>query len=105
LRSRCNATSWSRQARSASRESSLLSSGSPPGIFLIFIGLNRIGLGGGSWAALLCVAVGAAVAVAIKALGARLRHGPPDRSRHFDRAATPDTFRDSYAHHLAAAAS
>ena len=45
----------------------------PPGAFLIFIGLDRIGLGGGAWASLVCVAAGALIAVAvpvtIRALG------------------------------------
>jgi len=48
-------------------------SGHPPGVFLVFIGLDRIGLGGGAWAAIACVAVGALIAVAvpvtIRALG------------------------------------
>jgi hypothetical protein len=48
-------------------------SGHPPGAFLVFVGLDRIGLGGGAWAALVCVAVGAlttvAVPVTIRALG------------------------------------
>jgi hypothetical protein len=47
--------------------------GHPPGAFLVFLGLDRIGLGGGGWAALLCVAAGALIAVAvpvtIRALG------------------------------------
>ncbi|RSM64362.1 hypothetical protein DMB66_20935 [Actinoplanes sp. ATCC 53533] len=47
--------------------------GHPPGALLVFVGLDRIGLGGGAWAALACVAVGALVAVAvpvtIRALG------------------------------------
>lgn len=47
--------------------------GHPPGAFLVFIVLDRIGLGGGAWAALVCVAAGAAAAVAvpvtIRALG------------------------------------
>lgn len=33
--------------------------GHPPGALLIFVGLNRIGLGGGTWAGLLCVGGGA----------------------------------------------
>lgn len=45
----------------------------PPGAFLVFLGLDRIGLGGGAWAALVCVAAGALIAVAvpvtIRALG------------------------------------
>lgn len=40
-------------------------SGHPPGAFLVFVGLDRIGLGGGAWAALACVAAGALVAVAV----------------------------------------
>ena len=40
-------------------------SGHPPGVFLVFIGLDRIGLGGGAWAALACVAAGALIAVAV----------------------------------------
>jgi len=47
--------------------------GHPPGAFLVFVGLDRIGLGGGGWAAIVCVAVGALIAVAvpvtIRALG------------------------------------
>ena len=47
--------------------------GHPPGAFLVFIALDRIGLGGGAWAAIACVAVGALIAVAvpvtIRALG------------------------------------
>jgi hypothetical protein len=40
-------------------------SGHPPGAFLVFIGLDRIGLGGGGWAAIACVLAGALVAVAV----------------------------------------
>ena len=47
--------------------------GHPPGALLVFVGLDRIGLGGGAWAALTCVAIGALAAVAvpvtIRALG------------------------------------
>jgi len=39
--------------------------GHPPGALLVFVGLDRVGLGGGTWAALVCVAVGALIAVAI----------------------------------------
>ncbi|WP_305787018.1 hypothetical protein [Symbioplanes lichenis] len=39
--------------------------GHPPGAFLIFIGLDRIGLGGGTWAALVCVAGAGVAAVAV----------------------------------------
>ncbi|HEX6347594.1 hypothetical protein [Umezawaea sp.] len=40
-------------------------SGHPPGALLAFVGLDRIGLSGGAWAALLCVLVGALTAVAV----------------------------------------
>jgi len=40
-------------------------SGHPPGAFLVFIALDRIGLGGGGWAAIACVAAGALCAVAV----------------------------------------
>ena len=40
-------------------------SGHPPGALLTFVWLDRIGLGGGAWAALLCLIVGASAAVAI----------------------------------------
>jgi hypothetical protein len=47
-------------------------SGHPPGALLTFVWLDRIGLGGGAWAGLLCLAVGssaaAAVVVAVRAL-------------------------------------
>jgi hypothetical protein len=39
--------------------------GHPPGAVLVFVLLNRIGLGGGGWAAVACVLVGAAAAVAV----------------------------------------
>ncbi|WP_040807704.1 hypothetical protein [Nocardia concava] len=58
-------------------------SGHPPGALLVFVLLDRIGLGGGAWAGLLCLLVGtsaaAAVPFAIRALG----------SEHRARAATP----------------
>lgn len=41
--------------------------GHPPGAFGIFVLLDRAGLHGGGWAALLCVAVGATVAVSVPA--------------------------------------
>jgi hypothetical protein len=48
--------------------------GHPPGALLVFVGLDRIGLGGGGWAAVVCVLAGATVAVAVpvtlRALGA-----------------------------------
>ncbi|MEV6489381.1 hypothetical protein AB0M20_12240 [Actinoplanes sp. NPDC051633] len=37
----------------------------PPGALLVFVGLDRIGLGGGGWAALTCVLAGALIAVAV----------------------------------------
>jgi hypothetical protein len=40
-------------------------SGHPPGALLTFVWLDRIGLGGGTWAALLCVLVGSSAAAAI----------------------------------------
>ncbi|SDY14674.1 hypothetical protein SAMN05444365_101831 [Micromonospora pattaloongensis] len=47
--------------------------GHPPGALLVFVGLDRVGLGGPDWAAAACVAVGAltavAVPVALRALG------------------------------------
>jgi hypothetical protein len=48
--------------------------GHPPGVLLVFVGLDRVGLPGGAPAALLCVLVGSsagvAVAVTLRALGA-----------------------------------
>jgi methylthioxylose transferase len=47
-------------------------SGHPPGALLTFVWLERIGLGGGAWAGLLCLLVGssaaAAIVVAVRAL-------------------------------------
>ncbi|KXO98803.1 hypothetical protein AXK60_24655 [Tsukamurella pseudospumae] len=40
-------------------------SGHPPGALLTFVGLDRIGLGGGTWAALFCTAAGASAAAAV----------------------------------------
>lgn len=40
-------------------------SGHPPGVLLVFVWLDRIGLGGGAWAGALCVAVGSSAAMAI----------------------------------------
>jgi hypothetical protein len=39
--------------------------GHPPGALLVFTWLDRIGLGGGGWAAVVCVLVGATVAVSV----------------------------------------
>ncbi len=40
-------------------------SGHPPGALLTFVWLDRIGLGGGAWAGLLCLSVGSSAAAAI----------------------------------------
>ena len=40
-------------------------SGHPPGALLTFVWLDRIGLGGGAWAGLLCVLVGSSAAAAV----------------------------------------
>ena len=40
-------------------------SGHPPGALLTFVWLDRIGLGGGAWAALLCLLAGSSIAAAI----------------------------------------
>jgi hypothetical protein len=42
-------------------------SGHPPGALLVFVGLDRAGLGGGGWAGLCCMLVGASVAVTVPA--------------------------------------
>jgi hypothetical protein len=39
--------------------------GHPPGALLVFAGLDRIGLGGGTWAALACILAGASVTVSV----------------------------------------
>ena len=41
--------------------------GHPPGALLVFAGLDRLGLSGGAWAGLLCIAIGALTAVAVPA--------------------------------------
>ncbi|GAA3547359.1 hypothetical protein GCM10022222_33730 [Amycolatopsis ultiminotia] len=53
--------------------------GHPPGATLVFVWLDRIGLGGGAWAAAACVVVGSLVAVAVPATLALL--GRPDAAR------------------------
>ncbi|MFI5889885.1 hypothetical protein ACIA5D_07160 [Actinoplanes sp. NPDC051513] len=40
-------------------------SGHPPGALLVFVGLDRLGLSGGAWTGLLCIAAGALTAVAV----------------------------------------
>lgn len=58
-------------------------SGHPPGALLTFVWLDRLGLGGGAWAGLLCLLVGssaaAAITVAVRALAdeATARAGVP----------------------------
>jgi hypothetical protein len=42
-------------------------SGHPPGATLVFVWLDRIGLGGGAWAATACVAIGCLITVAVPA--------------------------------------
>jgi hypothetical protein len=42
-------------------------SGHPPGATLVFVWLDRIGLGGGAWAATLCVVAGCLITVAVPA--------------------------------------
>jgi hypothetical protein len=49
-------------------------SGHPPGALLVFVGLDRIGLGGAGWAAVVCLAVGAS-AVPAAVLTLRLLAG------------------------------
>ncbi|GAB3444948.1 glycosyltransferase family 39 protein [Streptomonospora sediminis] len=48
--------------------------GHPPGAMLTFVGLDRIGLGGGAWAGVFCIVAGssaaAAILVTLRALGA-----------------------------------
>jgi len=41
--------------------------GHPPGALLVFVGLDRLGLSGGGWAGLVCIAVGGLTAVAVPA--------------------------------------
>ncbi|SNY46928.1 hypothetical protein [Actinoplanes atraurantiacus] len=47
--------------------------GHPPGALLVFVGLDRLGLGGGGWAAVVCIVAGAlataAIMVTLRALG------------------------------------
>lgn len=49
--------------------------GHPPGALLVFVALDRVGLGGGAWAAIVCVLAGASTAVTVpvtlRLLGAR----------------------------------
>jgi hypothetical protein len=54
-------------------------SGHPPGATLVFVWLDRIGLGGGAWAATACVVVGCLIAVAVPATLSLL--GRPDAAR------------------------
>ncbi|MGW0161930.1 hypothetical protein ACWDUN_21730 [Mycobacterium sp. NPDC003323] len=58
-------------------------SGHPPGALLTFVWMDRIGLGGGAWAGLLCLLVGssaaAAILIAVRAVAdeATARHAAP----------------------------
>jgi hypothetical protein len=54
-------------------------SGHPPGATLVFVWLDRIGLGGGAWAATACVAIGCLITVAVPATVSLL--GSPDAAR------------------------
>ena len=47
--------------------------GHPPGALLVFVALDRIGLGGGGWAALACVLAGASIALSVPATVRALR--------------------------------
>ncbi|MFF0729008.1 hypothetical protein [Streptomyces sp. NPDC004134] len=51
--------------------------GHPPAAILTFVGLDRVGLGGGAWAAVFCITVGGSAAVAVlvtlRALGGEER--------------------------------
>jgi len=42
-------------------------SGHPPGALLVFVWLDRIGLGGGDWAGITCIVVGSLAAIAVPA--------------------------------------
>ncbi|WP_237773930.1 hypothetical protein [Actinosynnema sp. ALI-1.44] len=53
--------------------------GHPPGVTLVFVWLDRLGLSGGGWAAILCVLVGALTAVAVPVAVAAL--GKPELAR------------------------
>ncbi|MGC7102487.1 hypothetical protein ACPZ19_48120 [Amycolatopsis lurida] len=54
-------------------------SGHPPGATLVFVWLDRLGLGGGTWAAIVCVLVGCLFAVAIPVTVSAL--GRPEAAR------------------------
>jgi hypothetical protein len=56
-------------------------SGHPPGALLVFVGLDRIGLGGGGWAALVCVLVGATATVTVPETIRLLGSGMQDAAR------------------------
>ncbi len=53
--------------------------GHPPGATLIFVWLDRLGLSGGGWAAIVCILAGGVVAVAVPATVAAL--GKPELAR------------------------
>lgn len=54
--------------------------GHPPGALLVFVGLDRVGLGGGGWAAIACVLTGALVSVAVPVTLRALGHEPAGRT-------------------------
>nr|WP_236808261.1 hypothetical protein [Amycolatopsis albispora] len=54
-------------------------SGHPPGATLVFVWLDRLGLGGGTWAAIVCVLVGCLFVVAVPVTVAAL--GRPEAAR------------------------
>ncbi|MEU8607665.1 hypothetical protein AB0C29_06660 [Actinoplanes sp. NPDC048791] len=64
-------------------------SGHPPGALLVFVGLDRVGLGGGGWAAMVCVLVGAAAAVAVPETVRLLGGGSASDATEAARAAVP----------------
>jgi hypothetical protein len=55
-------------------------SGHPPGTLLTFVWLDRIGLGGGAWAATLCLLVGSSAAAAVVVTVRTLSDEPTARS-------------------------
>ncbi|AEV85602.1 membrane protein [Actinoplanes sp. SE50] len=61
-------------------------SGHPPGVLLTFVWLDRIGLGGGAWAATVCILVGCLITVAVPST---LRSLDSDGAETAARAAVP----------------
>lgn len=64
-------------------------SGHPPGALLVFVGLDRVGLGGGGWAAMVCIVGGAAAAVAVPETVRLLGGGSASEATEAARAAVP----------------